>query len=75
MTDRQREREQRQEAWGDAVYAAWRRGLDSDRVDRDRMDDDSYAGHGPEECVERELKRITPKQLEAEDGEMDEVDP
>ncbi len=56
--DREAERRERLDAYGDAVYDAWRRGLNPDRVDPERIDDDWYAGHSREDCAAREVARI-----------------
>lgn len=64
--DREAERRERQDAYGDAVYDAWRRGLNPDRVDPERIDDDWYAGHSREDCAEREVDRIANRERRAE---------
>lgn len=50
----------RDKMYGDAVYEAWRSGRNPDAVDYDRMDDDYYRGYEPEQCIEHEIRRITP---------------
>jgi hypothetical protein len=52
VSDRERD------AIGDAEYAAWRAGLNPDRVDRDRVTDDVYAGYDRFECADREVSRL-----------------
>lgn len=56
--DREQRRHEAREACGDAVYLAWRRGLDSDRVDYDRVTDDVYDGYDREDAAEREVRRL-----------------
>lgn len=46
-------------AFGDAVYEAWRRGLDPDQVDRDRVCDDVHSGMPAWEAADNEVLRLT----------------
>ena len=57
------------DTFGDAVYEAWRRGRNPDRVDPDRIWYDEAQGYEPEECVELEITRITPKPSQREEEE------
>lgn len=65
--DREAEHREREDAYGDAVYDAWRRGLNPDHVDRERIDDDWYAGYSREDCAEREVKRIAHRERSDEE--------
>ena len=56
-------------AFSDAVYEAWRRGRNPGLVDRDRIRYDEAHGYEPEECVEREITRITPRPSQREEEE------
>ena len=47
----------------DTVYDAWKRGLNSDLVDRERMDYDLESCESVEECQWREIQRIRPKRV------------
>ncbi|MCR4300658.1 MAG: hypothetical protein NUV51_03535 [Sulfuricaulis sp.] len=55
------------DTFGDAVWEAWRSGRNPDLVDRDRLWYDEAQGYEPEECVARELRRITPKPADDEE--------
>lgn len=52
------ERDRFKDAEGDAVYEAWRRGLNPDRVDFDRVDDDVRDGFDRFEAADREADRL-----------------
>lgn len=55
MRDRRKET---QDAFGDAVYDAWRSGRNPDLVDYERIRDDVYDGYDRFEASEREVSRI-----------------
>jgi len=50
----------RERVFGDAVYEAWRSGLNPDAVSRDELAYSEALGYEPEEAIERELRRIRP---------------
>jgi hypothetical protein len=50
-------RECEEDAWGEAVYAAWCSGEDPDAVDRDRVAEDVDVGYDSFECGELEVSR------------------
>ena len=68
---------ERDDAFGDAVYDAWRSGLDPDTVSRDRVCDDVDEGWDRFDAAEREVGRLirdrkaTAMRAEAEDGGED----
>lgn len=43
--------------FGDVVYEVWRRGGDSDAVDRDRLADYEYDGYSADEAASAEMGR------------------
>lgn len=49
---------QERDAYGDAIYDAWRAGLNSDHVDPDRVADDVRQGFDRFEAAEREVDRL-----------------
>jgi hypothetical protein len=51
-------RREQNEAFGDAVYGAWKSGLNSDAVDMDRVFDDVAEGASREEAASREVRRL-----------------
>ena len=51
-------REDEDKAFGNAVYDAWRAGLNSDLVDRDRVTFDVRDGWYPDEAARREVGRL-----------------
>ena len=61
------------DTYGDAVWEAWRSGRNPDLVDADRLWYDEAQGYEPEECITRELRRITPRhpedELKVEEGD------
>lgn len=46
------------DAYGDAVYSAWRRGLNPDRVDRERVCDLVHRGEPSFRAAEIEVDRL-----------------
>ncbi len=58
--------------FGDAVYEAWKRGYDSDLVDRERVADDISDGLDPEQAAKREVARVRPKPREISVEQLDE---
>lgn len=46
------------DAYGDAVYEAWRAGQNPDRVDYERVRDDVCDGYDRWEAAEREVRRL-----------------
>ncbi len=58
------------DAFGDAVYRAWCAGLNSDRVDRDRINDALANGASCEEAASREVHRL--RRLRDQQREIDE---
>ena len=46
------------DAFGDAVYDAWRAGYDPDRVDMDRIHEDVDDGYDRFETADREVSRL-----------------
>ena len=50
------------DAWGDAVYGAWRSGLNPDDVDRERVAEDIRDGYDRHEAAEREVHRLRNRQ-------------
>jgi hypothetical protein len=61
--DERREERRREEdrAFGDAVYEAYRRGYNSDLVDRERISHDIAEGCSDDEAAAREVRRVKPK--------------
>ena len=53
-----RDRDEREDAFGDAVYDAWRSGLNPDYVSRDRIYDDMAEGCDRFEASSREVIRL-----------------
>jgi len=51
------DRKREDDAYGDAVYAAWRAGYDPDSVDRDRIRDDVHDGLDRFQCADAEVAR------------------
>ena len=51
-------REDREDAFGDACYRAWQRGLDPDQVDRDRFDQRFDDTDDREVAIEAELRYL-----------------
>ena len=47
-----------EDAFEEAVYKAWRAGLDSDAVDYERVSDDVYQGYDRFECAANECRRL-----------------
>jgi hypothetical protein len=54
-----------EDAWGDAVYGAWRSGMNPDRVSRDRVCDDIHAGYDRDDAATREVSRLRRKLIKA----------
>ena len=67
--DRREQERERDEAFGDAVYEAWRRGYNPDQVERERIEDDWYAGYPAEDCASREVNRIARARRTKDDSE------
>ena len=67
-------RDEVREAWGDAVYEAYRHGLDSDHVSYEAVADDIYSGATREEAVEHEVERLS-HHCEPPEGEEAQHDP
>ena len=59
------------DTFGDAVYEAWRRGLNPDAVDADRIWYDEAQCYEPEEAISRELRIITPPRPAAGNDELE----
>jgi hypothetical protein len=47
-----------EEAYGDAVYRAWRSGMNPDRVSRNRISDTIHDYSDPWDCASAELRRL-----------------
>jgi hypothetical protein len=47
--------------FGDAIWEAWRSGRNSDLVDADYLYSSRAEGLEPEECIAREMRRISPR--------------
>ena len=56
MKTREEERRERDNFYGDAIYEAYRRGMDVDRIDRDDTDRHYWEGNQPE-AVADEMQR------------------
>lgn len=48
-----------EQAYGDAVYLAWKRGINPDRVSRDRINETIEESYDPYDCAETEVKRLS----------------
>jgi len=51
-------REDIEKAFGDAVYLAWKRGINPDRVSRDRIADTIGDHYDAYDCAESEVRRL-----------------
>ena len=56
--DEMSDRKSYDDAFGDAVYDAWRSGLNPDHVDRERTDQDVRDCYSRDEAAEREVDRL-----------------
>lgn len=63
---REREREERREYEGDAMYQVWRQGGNVDRIDYERVDDHRRSGESADAAARAEMNRQRPKQNEYE---------
>jgi hypothetical protein len=68
--DWDKERRAREEYFGDAVYEAYRRGLDVDRVDRDICDDHFWNGDQPESVADELQRRYQNKRAKRDYEDM-----
>lgn len=55
------------DVFGDAIFEAWRRGLNSDLVNPDQLDHSLGQGLSAEDCIAREINRISPPISEEEE--------
>lgn len=58
---RESDKHERDMAFGDAVYEAYKRGYNSDLVTRESVDEFWYSTYDRERCVQLEVGRIKPK--------------
>lgn len=68
--ERDREREQ---AYGDAAYEAWREGKNPDRVSRDSVDDFYYDTYDPSMAASMEVDRLHQEDIRARQRAEDEM--
>ena len=66
-------REDRQKAYYDTCYEAWRRGGNSDAVDHDRVSDACYEGRLHHGVDEREVQRVTRRREPEPEQEQEQV--
>lgn len=66
------DRDEQERYFGDAVYEAYRRGLNTDRVDRDRVSDHFWNGDPPESVADELQQRDRRRQQERDEQEFDE---
>lgn len=71
--DRDEERFRRREYYYDAIYEAWRNGVNPDRVNYDRVEQDYYDGRDPD-AEARRLQRMDHERLcQREQEEMEQA--
>lgn len=66
MRSREERREDERRYQGDVTYEVWRRGGNSDRVDRDRVRDCFDDGLSSETAASREMRRQQPRPSDEE---------